>query len=188
MLSDSNKLLLLSIARKNIIAAVNGHDIKDALKDQKLPDALYQDGAVFVTLSENGILRGCIGSLEAYRSLLDDVLANSYNAAFEDSRFAKVVKGEMKDVEIEISLLSKRQIVDYYTFNDLKKKIKPKVHGVYLTYASHRATFLPQVWDELVSHEVFFVHLAQKAGLAPDFIFNNHPKIEVYTVEKFKEE
>jgi AMMECR1 domain-containing protein len=93
----------------------------------------------------------------------------------------------MKNIKIEISLLSNRQEIDYYTFSDLKKKIKPKVHGVYLTYAGHSATFLPQVWDELVSHETFFVHLAQKAGLAPDFIFHKHPKIEVYTVEKFKE-
>ena len=185
---DQIKLLLLSIARKNIIASVNGHDIKKILKGERLPEVIYEKGAVFVTLKKDGILRGCVGSLEAYQPLLDDILDNSYNAAFKDSRFAKIVKGEMKDVKIEISLLSKRQEIDYYTFNDLKKKVKPKVHGVYLTYAGHSATFLPQVWDELVSHETFFVQLSQKAGLAPDFIFQKHPKIEVYTVEKFKEE
>ena len=188
MLHDQIKLLLLSIARKNIVATLDGKNLKDILKGEKLPEVIYEKGAVFITLTENGILRGCVGSLEAYQSLLDDVLDNSYNAAFRDSRFAKIIKGEMKDVKIEISLLSEKQEIDYYTFAELKKKIKPKVHGVYLTYAGHSATFLPQVWDELVSHEIFFVHLAQKAGLAPDFIFHKHPKIEVYTVEKFKEE
>ena len=188
MLHDQVKLLLLSIARKNIISAINGQNLSDILKDERLPEVIYEKGAVFVTLTENGLLRGCVGSLEAHQSLLDDVLDNSYNAAFNDSRFAKIVKGEMKDVKIEISLLSNRQEIDYYTFADIKKKIKPKVHGVYLSYADHSATFLPQVWDELVSHETFFVQLAQKAGLAPDFIFQKHPKIEVYTVEKFKEE
>ncbi|NOR44098.1 MAG: AmmeMemoRadiSam system protein A [Candidatus Delongbacteria bacterium] len=182
------KSLLLSIARKNIIATLDKKDLREALNNERLPEVLQEKGAVFVTLTENGLLRGCVGSLEAHQSLLDDVLDNSFNAAFNDSRFAKVVKGEMKDVKIEISLLSNRVEIDYYTFADLKKKIKSKVHGVYLTYAGHSATFLPQVWDELVSHETFFVHLAQKAGLSPDFIFHNHPKIEVYTVEKFKDE
>ena len=188
MLHDQIKSLLLSIARKNIIAAIDKRDLREALKNERLPEVIQEKGAVFVTLTQDGLLRGCVGSLEAYQPLLDDVLDNSFNAAFKDSRFANIAKGEMKSVKIEISLLSNRQEIDYYTFADLKKKIKPKVHGVYLTYAGHSATFLPQVWDELVSHETFFVHLAQKAGLAPDFIFHKHPKIEVYTVEKFKEE
>lgn len=187
MLHEQVQILLLSIARKNIIAALNGHDIREALKAERLPEVLNEQCAVFVTLTKEGLLRGCVGSLEAYQPLLHDVLDNSYNAAFRDSRFAKVIKGEMRDVKIEISLLSERRQIEYYTFNDLKKKVKPKVHGVYLTYAGHSATFLPQVWEELVSHETFFVQLAQKAGLAPDFIFHNHPKIEIYTVEKFKE-
>lgn len=187
MLHDQIKKLLLSIARKNIIATIDKKDLREVLKNERLPEVLQEKGAVFVTLTQKGRLRGCVGSLEAYQPLLDDVLDNSFNAAFNDSRFAKIVKGEMKDIKIEISLLSNRHEIDYYTFADLKKKIKPKVHGVYLTYVGHSATFLPQVWDELVSHETFFVHLAQKAGLAPDFIFHNKPKIEVYTVEKFKE-
>ena len=187
MLHEQVQILLLSIARKNIIATANGKDIRETIKAERLPEVLREKCASFVTLTKEGLLRGCIGSLEAYQPLLDDVLGNSYNAAFRDSRFAKIVKGEMKDVKIEISLLSNSQEIEYYTFADLKKKVKPKVHGVYLTYAGHSATFLPQVWDELVSHETFFVHLAQKAGLAPEFIFHKHPKIEVYTVEKFKE-
>jgi len=188
MLHDQIKSLLLSIARKNIVATIDGKNLREILKEQRLPEVLQEKGAVFVTLTKDRILRGCVGSLEAYQPLLDDVLDNSFNAAFKDSRFAKIVKDEMKDIKIEISLLSNRQEIDYYTFADLKKKIKSKVHGVYLTYDRHSATFLPQVWDELVSHETFFVQLAQKAGLAPDFVFHNHPKIEVYTVEKFKEE
>ncbi|MBN2788675.1 MAG: AmmeMemoRadiSam system protein A [Candidatus Delongbacteria bacterium] len=187
MLHEQVQILLLNIVRKYIIAAVNGKDIREELKAERLPEVLQEKCATFVTLTKGGLLRGCIGSLVAHQSLLDDILDNSFNAAFRDSRFAKIVKGEMKDVKIEISLLSERKQIEYYTFNDLKKKIKPKVHGVYLTYAGHSATFLPQVWDELVSHETFFVHLAKKAGLSPDFIFHKHPKIEVYTVEKFKE-
>ena len=145
---------------------------------------LQEDGASFVTLTLNGNLRGCIGSLEAHRPLIEDIIANAKSAAFRDPRFAKLTRDEFLDTDIEVSILTKPMMVEYTDIEDLKTKIKPHVHGVILQLGNHRATFLPQVWDELPTFESFFGHLLHKAGLPMDS-FKNHPQIQVYTVNKF---
>lgn len=186
-MDDKTKILLLKIARESINCKLNKLDINDLVKRESMPEEILNDGACFVTLTKNNNLRGCIGSLEAHRPLFDDIISNAINAAFKDPRFAPVSKPELKDIQIEISILSERVEVNYNSFTDLKKKIIPKKHGVYLSYSYHSATFLPQVWEQLYTHEQFFTHLSQKAGLSPDFVFFNKPKIEIYTVENFEE-
>jgi AmmeMemoRadiSam system protein A len=98
-----------------------------------------------------------------------------------------VNKSEISEIRIEISVLSERTEVSYTDFSDLKKKIIPGVHGVYLTYKNHSATFLPQVWDQLPDHEEFFGHLCNKAGLPYEFLLTEKTGIETYTVENFEE-
>lgn len=187
MHDDKTKIFLLNLARESINCHINRQDIRKLISKDSVPEEIRKNGACFVTLTKNNDLRGCIGSLEAYRTLFDDVISNAVHAAFDDPRFAPLVKTELNLIKIEISILSERTEIDYENFNDLKKKIIAKKHGVYLTYSHHSATFLPQVWDQLYTHEQFFTHLSQKAGLSPDFVFFNKPKIETYTVENFEE-
>ena len=177
------KELLLDIAKKAIVSHFSKESIdKDALLAQE--SALAKDGAVFVTLKQDGKLRGCIGSLVAHQSLLDDLIHNARSAAFHDPRFAPLSEEELAKTTIEISLLSKPQELHYSDVADLKSKIRPNIDGVILTLGNHRATFLPQVWEELPSFENFFAHLCQKAGINPDGCLEAHPSIHTYQVEK----
>lgn len=147
--------------------------------------ALSNNGAVFVTLQINSQLRGCIGSLVATRSLLDDIIYHAKNAAFHDPRFLPLSEDEFSKVDIELSILSKPLKITYKDIEDLKQKIKPNIHGVILQKNSKSATFLPQVWEQLTSFDMFFSHLCQKAGLNQTCL-EQKPEIFTYTVRKIK--
>lgn len=148
---------------------------------------LAEPGAVFVTLNLYGGLRGCIGSLVAYRPLIDDLVENARAAAFRDPRFLPLTLTEFDEMEIEVSLLSPPKRVEYDSTADLKTKIRPGIDGVVLNLSGRRATFLPQVWDELPTFELFFAHLCNKAGLDTSCL-EAHPQIELYQVDKIKGE
>lgn len=149
----------------------------------KLP-ALDQPAATFVTLTRKGELRGCIGSLEAYRPLRTDVEENARAAAFRDPRFPPVVAAEWPAIGVEVSLLTPPEDLPFADEEDLKAKLRPNIDGVILAYRQRRATFLPQVWAQLPTPELFLAHLKQKAGLAADFW---SPEIEIrrYQVDKW---
>ncbi|MBN2857315.1 MAG: AmmeMemoRadiSam system protein A [Candidatus Delongbacteria bacterium] len=185
-MKEETKKYLLELSRYTILSKL-GHT-RTAISVKDVPEEAKSQGACFVTLTESGELRGCIGSLEAHKPLYEDVIGNSENAAFRDPRFPPLSAEEADSVIIEISVLTPRQEISYSGFQDLKKKVIPHRHGVYLSHSFYSATFLPQVWEQLNSHEEFFSHLCYKAGLDPDCILNDHPKIELYTVENFKEE
>jgi AmmeMemoRadiSam system protein A len=147
---------------------------------------LQELGACFVTLTQNGELRGCIGTLEAHRSLLQDVKANAHAAAFRDPRFAPLSAAELDETEVEISLLSAMQPLQFSGERDALALIKPGVHGVVFEYGRHRSTFLPQVWEQLPNVADFMAHLKYKAGLSPDF-WAEEVRLSWYTVSKWKE-
>jgi AmmeMemoRadiSam system protein A len=179
-----NKELLLDIAKKSIEKKFNTNveiDKKKILEDNQY---LQENGATFVTLTLNGQLRGCIGSLQAYRPLLDDLIGNSYSAAFNDPRFYELTLEEFKKVNIEISILTTPIEVIYKDLEDLKSKLKPNIHGVILQGYGRRSTFLPQVWEQLPAFEDFFAHLCNKGGFEVDLDF--HPQVFTYEVEKIK--
>jgi hypothetical protein len=141
--------------------------------------------ATFVTLNLNHQLRGCIGSLIAHRPLLEDLIHNAQASAFEDPRFYPLSQEEFLHVSIEISLLSDPETIHYDTIEDLRSKIKVGEDGIILQKGSRKATFLPQVWEQLPSFELFFSHLCQKAGMEPHCL-ESHPEIWRYRVEKVK--
>lgn len=146
---------------------------------------LKEPGASFVTLTYNGDLRGCIGSLKAYRPLLEDLVKNAKAAAFSDPRFYPLSLEEFAKTFIEVSLLSPPKLLNYTDTTDLKNKIIPFEDGVVLESGFNKATFLPQVWEQLPSFESFFSHLCRKAGLDENCL-ENHPDIYIYKVEKFE--
>lgn len=177
--------VLLDIAKKSIEKKFDS-SIK-INKEQLLKDFpfLAKNGATFVTLTLNNQLRGCIGSLQAHRPLLDDLISNAFAAAFEDPRFYELTLDEFKKVKIEISILSTPVEVIYTDIEDLKTKIKPNIHGVILQKDGRKSTFLPQVWEQLPTFEEFFSHLCYKGSFEPNCL-EFHPHVFTYEVKKIK--
>ncbi len=132
-----------------------------------LPDhpQLAQPGATFVTLTIAGQLRGCMGSLEAYRPLGEDVRANAVAAAFADPRFPPLTKAEWPAVAIEVSLLSPPEPIAFRDEAELLAQLCPFEDGLILSAGPYRATFLPQVWAQLPNPRDFLAALKAKAGL-----------------------
>ncbi len=176
----------LKIARDAIKNHFSGETLNRGLLLEKFPE-LKEQGASFVTLTLNGQLRGCIGSIIAHRVLLDDIISNALSSAFKDPRFAPLSEDELEEIRVEVSILTPPQKLEYRDLNELKSKIQVGVDGVIIKKGYHQATFLPQVWEELSSFEIFFAHLGQKAGLARDYL-NDFPEIHLYQVKKIKEE
>jgi AmmeMemoRadiSam system protein A len=148
--------------------------------------ALEEPGATFVTLFKHGMLRGCIGTLEASRPLGVDVRANAVAAAFADPRFPRLGADEFMDTSVEVSLLSAHEAITADGEQALLDQLRPGLDGVVLAFAGRRATFLPQVWDSLREPAEFFAELKRKAGLPIDF-WSAAVNISRYGVTKWRE-
>ena len=143
-------------------------------------------GAAFVTLTQQGALRGCIGTLTAYRPLREDVAANAVNAAIRDPRFPSLTAAELPDTDLEVSVLSAPEPYPFTDRADALSRLRPGVDGLILEYGSHRGTFLPQVWDSLSIPDEFLAHLVRKAGL-PAGWWDDDARLSRYTVKAFEE-
>jgi AmmeMemoRadiSam system protein A len=172
---------LLSVARSAIARRLGEQGI-----DHDMPDWLHEPGASFVTLTQQGALRGCIGSLEAHRALGEDVSANAVAAALHDPRFTPLQAQELVRTRIEVSLLSVATDMQFESEQHVIEQLRPGVDGVVLQFSHARGTFLPQVWESLPNPADFLSQLKRKAGLPADFW---HPDISLsrYTVAKWKE-
>src|SRR5438309_1934595 len=147
---------------------------------------LAQAGATFVTLTRDGVLRGCIGSLQAQRPLGTDVAENATAAAFRDPRFPAMTTAEWPGVRVEVSLLSAAKPIRFADEEDLLAQLKPGEDGVILEHEGRRATYLPQVWESISDKRQFLRELARKAGL-PDDIRLTRCKPSRYRVTKWSE-
>jgi len=179
--TDPRGAVLLAIARAAIASALG-----QPAQAREDADWLRQPGACFVTLTQQGELRGCIGSLQAHRPLLADVRANAVAAALHDPRFAPLTLAELADTDIEVSLLSPLQPLHFASEADALAQLRPNVDGLVFEYQGYRSTFLPQVWEQLPSAKEFMAHLKHKAGLSAGF-WAPGVRLQHYTVAKFKE-
>ncbi|HNW95299.1 MAG TPA: AmmeMemoRadiSam system protein A [Anaerolineaceae bacterium] len=177
---------LMRIAKEAVLAAANGRR-PAALPSADLPPRLLEDGAVFVTLTKSGQLRGCIGSLEAWQPLAEDVRLRAYQAAVEDPRFPPLEPAELPRIEIEISRLTEPVALPYEHPEDLPRLLKPHQDGVILADGRRRATFLPQVWEQLPRPEEFLSHLCAKMGARPSLWREKVLDVWIYHVEEHKE-
>lgn len=178
---ESKGMILLPIAR-SVIAETLGM----SCEANEGATWLQDKAACFVTLMQNDKLRGCIGTLEAHRTLLDDVKHNANAAAFHDTRFSPLTSEELDITEIEISLLSAMQALQFSNEQEALAQLQPGVDGVVFEFAQHRSTFLPQVWQQLPDTGAFIAHLKTKAGLPADF-WSDDVRLSNYTVSKWKE-
>lgn len=147
---------------------------------------LRQNGATFITLTRDGALRGCIGSLEAARPLRDDVAENAIAAALRDPRFPPVTAAEWPGIKVEVSLLSAPKPLRFADESDLLAQIRQDEDGIILECDGRRATFLPQVWESIPDKRRFLVELAHKAGLPGD-VRLGRCRVWRYSVTKWKE-
>jgi MEMO1 family protein len=147
---------------------------------------LRQAGATFVTLTRDGALRGCIGSLEALRPLAEDVSRNAVAAAFHDPRFAALSASEWPHVRMEVSLLSAPRPIRFADEEHLLEQVVAGEDGLIVEHMGRRATFLPQVWESLPDKRRFMDELLRKAGL-PSGTRLARCSIARYRVVKWKE-
>ncbi len=186
-LTDEERSYLLALARETITEAAGGK-LPPRLPVPP-PARLNAPGAAFVTLhTRAGELRGCIGSLVAHRPLIEDVRENAFAAAFRDPRFPPVTAAELSDIVIEISVLTEPQPLAFDGPEDLIRKLRPHVDGVIIERGWRRATFLPQVWEQLPSPEEFLAHLCYKAGLPVNAWRWPDLKVSIYQVTEFAEQ
>lgn len=186
-LSPREKDILLTIAREAITAAVHREALPE-IELSKLPEMLQAEGASFVTLTIAGRLRGCIGTLKAHQPLALDVQEHAVAAAMEDYRFPPLQENEIEDIHIEISRLTPPASLFYEEPEDLAKVLIPFQNGVVLQDGFHRATFLPQVWEQLPDPEEFLTHLCLKMGTRGDLWREKKLQVEIYSVEEFEED
>jgi AmmeMemoRadiSam system protein A len=179
--APSHGRILLPIARAAISRALN----MPCTADETAP-WLAGHGACFVTLTQDGELRGCIGTLQARRPLLADVKSNAVSAAMHDPRFMPLGAEELDITTIEVSLLSQTTEMDVLDEADALAQIRPGIDGVVLQYGDHRSTFLPQVWEHFPQPREFLAMLKRKAGLPDDF-WEEGVKLSRYTVTKWSE-
>ncbi len=185
-LTDAEKQELLKQARRAIEQAVGGRDLPPLDLDQ-VPPRLREIGATFVTLTLDGKLRGCIGTLEAYQPLIEDVRDHAISAALEDYRFPPVRPAEVERLRIEISRLTSPQPLDYDSPLDLLRKLRPGIDGVVIRDEGRRATFLPQVWHSLPDPEDFMDQLCLKMGAPRKLWRLKKLDVQTYQVEEFHE-
>jgi AmmeMemoRadiSam system protein A len=147
---------------------------------------LLDHAATFVSLHQGVALRGCVGSLEPMRPLIDDVRRNALAAALEDSRFPPVEPVELARLAIEVTLLAAREPLAFGSEREAIEQLRPGIDGLLLTYRRRRATFLPQVWDSFNSASHFLAALKEKAGLERGF-WNRSIVLERYTAQSWSE-
>jgi hypothetical protein len=185
-LTSEEKLILLRLARTTLERGVRGEELPPVDLKGVTPH-LKEPGASFITLTIAGELRGCIGALEAYQPLVQDVREHALAAALEDPRFPPVRPEELDQIEIEISRLTPPQNLEYQDAADLVRQLRPNVDGVILRDGPRRATFLPQVWEKIPDKAEFLDALCAKMGAARDTWRHKHLEVLTYQVEEFHE-
>ncbi len=181
--SERQRAVLLNTAWRSI-----RHGIADGraltVDPTDFDSALTKTGASFVTLHQQGALRGCIGSLETYRPLITDVAENTFAAAFRDPRFAPVRQADISTIRLDISVLGNPEALEFASQQDLLQQIRPVLDGLILQDGPHRGTFLPTVWESLPERRDFLNQLKIKAGL-PAGHWSDTVRVWRYTTECF---
>lgn len=178
--SQKERTYLLNEARAAIRAHLEGQRPKQ--NDNNIPQALMEPRGAFVTLHLNRDLRGCIGTFETDRPLIETIRRMAIAAATEDPRFPPVSIEELPRITIEISVLSPRSRIHS------PHEIVVGKHGLYVTHGPRRGVLLPQVateqgWDA----ETFLAFTCRKAGLPLDKWRDEETILELFSAEIFEE-
>jgi AmmeMemoRadiSam system protein B/AmmeMemoRadiSam system protein A len=166
-LNEADRRTLLDAAVASIRYGLE-HGREPALTVRNVSRTLLAMRACFVTLTLDGALRGCIGSVVPHRPLLQDVVTNAYSAAFADRRFAPLTAAELDRLDVEISILSHQRPISFDSEKALLAALRPDRDGLVIADEDKRALFLPTVWHTLPHAQQFLLQLKRKAGMADD--------------------
>lgn len=179
-LTSEEKDFLIKLARSTLEDYLREGKRPVVITEQLTPNLKKIQGC-FVTLHKNGQLRGCIGHILPQEELYNCVIDNAINAALHDPRFKPVTQDELKDITLDISVLSVPSQLDYSSPEDLLDKLRPLVDGVVLKQGWNQATYLPQVWEQIPDKKEFLSSLCAKAGLKTDCW--KEKELQVYTYQ-----
>jgi hypothetical protein len=182
----ADRQYLLDLARRTVQEAAATGQVPQVSATGLAPRFAVAKGC-FVTLTERGELRGCIGNIMPQGPLFQAVVENARNAALRDPRFPPVKSSEVDQLEIEISVLTEPLPLLFSSPEDLLSRLQPGVDGVVLQIGSREATYLPQVWEQIPSKLEFLNSLAEKAGCEPSAWRQPDTSVLIYHVESFKE-
>lgn len=189
-LSAEQGQALVQLARETLLTKLKPEEhpsISPSLQSKLRDPALQRKQGTFVTLHKKGNLRGCIGCIIPESSILEGVKENVINAAFKDPRFPPLTREELQEVDIEVSILTPPEPLEYEDGPDLLHKLQPFEHGVIVKKGMQQSTFLPQVWEQLPRREQFLSHLCAKAGLPQEAWKQGGLQVLVYRVQYFEE-
>lgn len=173
---------LLEIVKKSLDAAVTSKELYHPQRENA-QDILFNKGASFVTLTKDGKLRGCIGSVLPEKSIAADLAYNAFAAALQDKRFAPVEPDELNKIDFTISLLTNFEEITFTSYEDLLSKLRPTVDGVLIRDGKRQGLFLPAVWKDIPDKQDFMTELKLKAGLSPSYWSDNIKVFRFRTVE-----
>ena len=187
-LASPERKYLLDLARATLRQVATHHDwFGPQLNAADVSPMLARTTACFVTLTENGALRGCVGHIVPQEPLYRAVVDKAQNAALRDGRFPPVRSDEVDRIKIEISVLTDPQPLPFNSPEELLGKLHPHADGVVLRIGPCSATFLPRVWELYPDKVEFLNRLAEKAGCPPSAWRGRDTSISVYHVETFEE-
>jgi AmmeMemoRadiSam system protein A len=184
-LAPDLRLKLLRTAR-GVIAHTLDHADPLPIHPHHFPAILQENRASFVTLTLSRQLRGCIGTLQAIRPLIEDIAKNAYAAAFQDPRFTALSRDELGNIVIHISILGPSNPIEFRSEQELLQLLRPGIDGLTIEQDTHHATFLPTVWEMLPAPTEFLAHLKHKAGIRAD-CDPRQTRAWRYTTETFSE-
>lgn len=185
ILPGSARAELMRVARATLASYLSKGRMPE-IRTASFAPALQTHAAAFVTLTQNGRLRGCIGSLKAHQPLVRDVADNAVKAASRDPRFPQLTAEELAGVTLKVAVLSPAQRLACASQSELETVLVPGRDGLILSDAGRRGTFLPMVWDEIDRPRNFVQALKRKAGLPPDH-WSDTLRIERFCAEGFAE-
>lgn len=183
-INDREGEFLLGIARLAIESKFRGENFH--LYDMPYSN-LNEKRGVFVTLTINNELRGCIGNIHPIYSIYRGVIKNALAAAFSDPRFKSITKEDLKNIKIEISILTEPVKLLSKSRQDILDKIVEFKHGIVMINNMNEGVFLPQVWEQLPKKEDFLNHLCLKACILPEMWHDKDTEIYLFEVQKFEE-
>ncbi|MFO7911446.1 MAG: AmmeMemoRadiSam system protein A [Desulfotignum sp.] len=180
--------LLLALARYSIAQKLGVTENVPEPDLSEIPDTLLNEKrGVFVTLHKDGQLRGCIGNIAPEKSVMEGVSESAVSAAFKDSRFPPLTKEELACIDIEVSLLTPPEKMQFSNTREMLDQLTPFEDGVIVEKDHCRATFLPQVWEQLPAREAFLSHLCLKAGCDSNAWQSGDMTLYTYQVQSFAE-
>lgn len=177
MLSEDDGKFLVKLAEEAIETFVK--ERKKINVPENTPNILKEEMGAFVTLNKDGMLRGCIGYPEPIAPLVNAVIDVAISAAVNDPRFSPINTSELKDIHVEVSVLTKPELIEIKRPEEYMDKINIGEDGLIIERGTYKGLLLPQVaveWGWNV--EEFLYNTCVKAGLTADCWL--YPDVKVY--------